>query len=148
MQVVQIKCCENSPMKLSALKKELTTRCELCVKEIDQLFRAPLVVLGKAVPPNGHGVYVVYDHRGRLSYVGIATGSKGLRDRLLSKHVSGADSHAIQRAYMKKYPDRKERRTFIKAKISVRWLELEDDGKIETIERLLIWQLQPPWNLK
>ncbi len=37
-------------------------------------------------------------------YVGEAKGSKGLRDRLLSKHLSGDESHAIQRAFADTFP--------------------------------------------
>ncbi len=54
--------------------------------DVRALLKAPAIPLGKATPPSASGVYLpsVGDD---VTYVGEAKGSKGLRDRLLSKHI-------------------------------------------------------------
>ena len=81
-------------------------------------------------------------------YVGEAKGSKGLRDRLLSKHISGDDSHAIQRAFLGQFPDRTLRRDHIKRTVSARWITIDDDGRVSAVEQFLIWLHDPEWNKK
>ena len=110
------------------------------------LSRSP-VPLGKATPPTSIGVYI-FSVDNIITYVGEAKGSLGLRDRLLNKHVSGDDRHAIQRALAVEFPDRQLRRAHLLEHVDVRWLELDDPGRVSAVERLLIWLLKPPWNLK
>ncbi|UPK18885.1 hypothetical protein [Bradyrhizobium sp. 131] len=86
--------------------------------------------------------------RGEVVYVGEARGAKGLRDRLLNKHISGDDGHAIQRAFLAQFPDRLQRREHIKQHVFVRWLPIDDPARVSTVERLLIWLYSPPWNRK
>jgi len=78
--------------------------------------------------------------------VGEAKGSGGLRDRILSKHVSGDDNHAIQRAHKLRFPDRKVRREFIKRNVFVRWVETVDANTAIALEGVLIAMFTPPWN--
>jgi len=85
---------------------------------------------------------------GEVMYVGEAKGREGLRDRLLSKHLSGDDGHAIQRAYKLDFPDRALRRAHIKETVFARWLPISDTARVSTVERLLIWLYSPPWNKK
>jgi excinuclease UvrABC nuclease subunit len=113
--------------------------------EVESLLQSPSQVLGEANPPNTSGVYVLYDENMTLSYVGIAT---DLRNRLLNKHLSGDESHAIQRAYKLEYPDRAARREFIKHNVRAKWMQVDDPARAADLERLLIWLFQPPWNLR
>jgi hypothetical protein len=83
-----------------------------------------------------------------VMYVGEAKGSKGLRDRLLSKHISGDDNHAIQRAYKLDFPDRALRREHIKKTVFARWLPIADPARVSAVEQLPIWLYDPPWNMK
>lgn len=83
-----------------------------------------------------------------VMYVGEAKGSKGLRDRLLSKHISGDDNHAIQRAYKAEFPDRSLRREHIKKTVLARWLPIADPARVSAVEQFLIWLYNPPWNKK
>lgn len=73
--------------------------------DVQALLKAPAVPLGKATPPSTSGVYLL-SVGDNVTYAGEAKGSKGLRDRVLSKHISGDDNHAIQRAYLAGFPDR------------------------------------------
>jgi hypothetical protein len=102
-------------------------------------------LLGRARPPNVHGVYMLLVD-GAVMYVGEAKGSKGLRDRLLSKHISGDDNHAIQRAYKLDFPDRSLRREHIKKTVFARWPHIADPARVSAVEQLLIWLYNPPWN--
>ncbi|ELB2162907.1 hypothetical protein QNZ85_004749 [Vibrio parahaemolyticus] len=118
------------------------------VSDLERLFKMEPILFGEAQPPRKPGVYIIYDHSGKLAYVGEAKGSGGLRDRFLSKHLSGDDSHAIQRAYKSDFPERLERRDFIKQNVSVRWVDTLDANMALVVERLLILMYQPPWNRK
>jgi len=115
---------------------------------ISQLMDSPQVLFGEANPPRKPGAYIIYDHENNLSYIGEAKGSGGLRDRLISKHLSGDDSHAIQRAYKTSYPDRTLRREYIKGNVSVRWVATPDANTALAVERLLILMFNPAWNRK
>jgi excinuclease UvrABC nuclease subunit len=117
-------------------------------QDLSALFSMDAVLFGEVNPPKTPGAYVIYDHNGDPGYVGEAKGSGGLRDRLLSKHLSGDDNDAIQRAYKADYPDREERRDFIRKNVSVRWVETDNANSASAIERLLIQILDPPWNRK
>ncbi|MHB8473230.1 MAG: GIY-YIG nuclease family protein [Gammaproteobacteria bacterium] len=105
------------------------------------------VPLGTANPPNGSGVDMFLVD-GEIVYIGEAKGSKGLRDRLLSKHTSGDDNHACQRAFKDLLPDRVIRREYIKTTVFVRWLAIPDSARVSAVERLLIWLYKPAWNQK
>lgn len=105
------------------------------------------VLLGEADPPRGPGVYIL-SVGGDITYVGEAKGRKGLRDRLLSKHISGDEGHAIQRAFADEFPDRLLRREHIKRTVQARWIQVDDPLLVSTLERFLIWRLQPKWNVR
>lgn len=106
---------------------------------------APAVLLGKAMPPSTSGVYI-FSVGDKITYVGEAKGRKGLKDRLKSKHISGDDNHAVQRAYMLDFPDRLRRREHIKATVFARWAEIDDLERVSAVERLLIRLYRPTWN--
>jgi hypothetical protein len=115
--------------------------------DVFKLLAATPELLGLANPPNVPGVYMfLIDDV--IMYVGEAKGSKGLRDRLLSKHLSGDESHAIQRAYKLDFPDRSLRRDHIKKTVLARWLPISDPARVSAVEQFLIWLYNPPWNKK
>lgn len=116
-------------------------------EDVRALLKVPAVPLGIAMPPSTSGVYLLLVGQ-NVTYVGEAKGSKGLRDRLLSKHLSGDDNHAIQRAYLKDFPDRVLRRDHIRKNVLVRWLEIADPDRVSAVERVLIALYRPPWNKK
>ena len=128
------------------LTAQLMARWEQFYPIVNTLMQCESVTLGKAAPSNEHGIYILFNELQELSYVGKAVGTKGLCDRLVSKHISGDDSHAVQRAYLSRFPDRSERRQFIKANVQAKWLNLADDTLIADLERLLIWLFHPAWN--
>lgn len=116
-------------------------------EDVRAVLTAPAVPLGTASPPSTSGVYLLSVGE-KVTYVGEAKGNKGLRDRLLSKHLSGDDNHAIQRAYLADFPDRLLRRDHIRANVLVRWLEIADRDRVTAVERVLIWLYRPAWNKK
>jgi hypothetical protein len=116
-------------------------------KDVQAVISATPVPLGKATPPSTSGVYMLSVGEA-VTYVGEAKGSGGLRDRLLSKHVSGDDSHAIQRAYLTSFPDRLLRRDHIRTNVLARWVEIADPDRAAAVERVLICMLGPEWNKK
>ena len=114
-------------------------------RNIESLLESPPVLIGEANPPLTSGVYaLIFDSE--VVYVGEAKGASGLRDRILSKHVSGDDNHAVQRALKARFPDRHERRDFIRQAVGVQWIEIADPNECAVVERLLIWLLKPKWN--
>ena len=113
--------------------------------DVEKLLLAVPVSLGAANPPNSTGVYMLLVDQ-KTVYIGEAKGSKGLRDRLLSKHLSGDDNHAIQRAFKESFPDRTHRREHIKNHVFVRWISIQDRARVSSLERLLIWLFKPAWN--
>lgn len=115
--------------------------------DVSRLLATTPELLGLARPPNLHGVYMLLVDED-VMYIGEAKGSKGLRDRLLSKHISGDDNHAIQRAYKLDFPDRSLRREHIKKTVRVRWLPIADPARVSAVEQFLIWLYDPPWNMK
>jgi len=120
---------------------------ELMGDDVAALLAFSPVSLGVANPPNVPGVYMLLVDD-EIVYVGEAKGAKGLRDRLLSKHISGDDNHAIQRAFKPDFPDRGLRRDHIKGTVSARWLSIADTARVSTVERFLIWLYKPAWNKK
>ncbi|MGB8742469.1 MAG: hypothetical protein WCD52_20155 [Xanthobacteraceae bacterium] len=114
--------------------------------DVAALLASSPALLGTANPTSERGVYMFWKDD-EIKYVGEAKGSKGLRDRF-SKHISGDDGHAIQRALESEFPNRLLRRKHMRETISARWLAIPDDGRISTVERLLIWLYAPPWNRK
>lgn len=110
--------------------------------DVRSLLERTGITLGEATPPRESGVYVLFDEYAMLTYVGIAT---NLCDRF-HKHISGDESHAIQRALVDRFPDRTERRTFMKENIRAKWLVYNDAARLADLERLLIWLYQPAWN--
>lgn len=115
--------------------------------DIAALLSVAPVLLGRADPPAVNGVYML-SIGDVVKYVGEAKGSGGLRDRLLRKHLSGDDGHAIQRAYLAEFPDRRLRREHIKVTVMARWTAIEDRGRVSTVEQVLIWLYDPEWNKK
>lgn len=124
---------------------DIQASLDLIGADIKALLGAPAVLLGQAKPPDTWGVYAL-SISDQIVYIGEAKGSKGLRDRLLSKHISGDDNHAIQRAFLNTYPDREKRREHIKSNVSARWLVINDAGRVSAVEKALIWVLKPEWN--
>ena len=127
-------------------KMQLDNALSLILKDVEALMANNPVVIGEAKPPNDHGVYMLLVD-GVVMYVGEAKGSKGLRDRILSKHVSGDDNHAIQRAFREEFPDRGLRRNHIKKAVFARWLNIVEPARISAVERVLIWLYEPVWNM-
>jgi hypothetical protein len=116
-------------------------------KDVRALLLAPAVAIGNASPPPTPGVYMLSVGED-VMYVGEAKGGGGLRDRLLNKHLSGDDKHAIQRAYLLEFPDRRLRRAHIRKHVFARWHAIPDADRVSAVERVLICLCQPPWNMK
>jgi len=116
-------------------------------EDVVSLLALSPVKLGLAKPQNVSGVYMLIVNN-LIVYVGEAKGSKGLRDRLLNKHISGDHNHAVQRAFKDEFPDRLRRRDHIKEAVTARWLPISDLARVSVVERFLIWMYQPTWNLK
>lgn len=131
------------------LKPKLELDCVQAAisEDVKALLSQPSVALGQAKPPSTHGVYILTVD-GKVMYVGEAKGSKGLKDRLLLKHIYGDDNHAIQRAYKVAFPDRIARREHIKKAVSAQWLEITPEHRVSAVERTLIWMFMPDWNVK
>ena len=102
---------------------------------------------GYAIFPMGGapGVYVIYDHRGNPKYVGSSDRVWG---RLGDKHVSGDNSHAIQRAYLLAIPDKEKRVSFIQKHIKVHIVETSSLAEAVDLENRLIAKYRPSWNIK
>src|SRR5216683_583889 len=130
-------------MTLSSLDELLP----LIRDDIAKLLAEKPTLLGQANPPNVYGVYMLLVDSD-VMYVGEAKGGEGLRDRLLRKHISGDDNHAIQRAFKADFPDHTLRREHIKKTVSARWLAIPDPARVSAVERVLIWLYNPPWNKK
>ena len=126
------------------LQAKVLQRWEQYSHDVESLLASPLYTLGEADPPEDPGVYLLLNGNTTITYVGKST--KSLHDRLLRKHLSGDESHAIQRALQKQFPDRFERRQYIRENVGAKWLVIDDPIRIADLERLLIWLFQPPWN--
>jgi excinuclease UvrABC nuclease subunit len=111
---------------------------------ITQLLAAPPVLLGEAKPPATPGVYA-FVHEAQIRYIGEA---RNLADRLLRKHLSGDEGHILQHVFAPAYPDRLQRREFIKGNVHAQWVCLPDAATASVVERVLIWTLRPEWNRK
>jgi len=111
----------------------------------ESLLRAPRVTVGSAIPPRTNGVYA-FSIDDEIIYVGEAAGSSGLEDRILSKHVSGDEGHALQSEYKAQFPDRRDRRSFIKSAVSVQWVEVPDSLMVSLVEKLAIATIKPRLN--
>lgn len=118
---------------------------KLFTKEITALFSAREVLISDAIIPTDPGVYMFLMEK-EVMYVGEAKGSGGLRDRIVRKHLSGDDSHVLQRAYRNEYPDRETRREFLRSNIHAKWVVIHDTSRIPIVERIAIWLLKPRWN--
>lgn len=112
---------------------------------IESLIAATPCYIGESNPPRDPGVYI-FLLNDQIIYVGEAKGSGGLRDRILNKHVSGDETHALQRQFKDEISDRSVRREYIKRNIKVKWVVVSDDS-VPVVERLAIWLLNPPLNL-
>lgn len=111
---------------------------------LDSLISATPCYIGKSNPPSDPGVYL-FLLNDQIIYVGEAKGAGGLRDRILNKHVSGDEGHALQRYFKNEFSDRVVRREHIKRNIQVKWVVVSDDS-VPIVERLAIWLLNPPLN--
>jgi hypothetical protein len=122
---------------------------EFYLSEIGRLFNglvaAPCVLISNANPPEKNGVYA-FSIDGEIVYIGEAAGSGGLYDRILRKHVAGDDSHALQKAFKLKFPERQERRVYIKNKISVQWIEIPDSLMVTAVEKFGVLVVEPRFN--
>ena len=111
----------------------------------DRLMAAQPVLLGDAQPPEKNGVYA-FSLGNEIIYVGEASGSSGLRDRICRKHVSGDEGHALQKEYQHQFPDRRLRRDFLKTNVLVQWVEIPDSLMVTAVEKLAIAILEPRLN--
>ena len=130
---------------MNAIPPSLSDLLAAIADDVQAILRATNVLLGDANPPSTSGVYML-SVGDEVTYVGEAKGGKGLRDRLLSKHLSGDDNHAIQRAFLVDFPDRLLRRDHIRATVSARWVEIADRDRVSAVERTLICLYRPRWN--
>ena len=119
---------------------------ELFSQDLESLVTSSEILLSDASPPDSYGVYA-FVFENVIHYVGEAKGSGGLYDRIIKKHISGDDSHALQRQFKSRYPDRSERRKFILSNISVKWVVIDDPDRVSVVERLAIWLFEPQWNI-
>lgn len=115
--------------------------------DVQRLLTCDAVSIANSVLPDSPGVYM-FLLEGDIRYVGEARGSGGLRDRVQRKHLSGDESHVLQRTFKARFPDRVERREFIKHFIDVKWVVIDDPERVAIIERLVIWLFQPEWNVR
>lgn len=111
----------------------------------DKLMQASRVPVGEARPPEKNGVYA-FSIDDEIIYVGEASGSSGLQDRICRKHVSGDEGHALQKEFQRQFPDRLQRRAFIKETILVQWVEIPDSLMVTLVEKLAIACLNPRLN--
>jgi hypothetical protein len=111
----------------------------------DRLMAAQPVLLSDARPPNKNGVYA-FSIDGEIIYVGEAAGSSGLWDRICRKHVSGDEGHALQKEYQHQFPDRLQRRDFLKTNVFVQWVDIPDSLMVTAVEKLAIAILEPKLN--
>ena len=116
-------------------------------RSVESLVAAEAFVLGQADPPKLPGVYAFMINDKHM-YVGEAKGSGGLYDRIMRKHVSGDEGHALQRYFKVDFPDRVIRRDHIMGNVQVKWVIVEDLLSVAVVERLAIWLLEPPLNRK
>ena len=130
---------------MEEITERLSKGYERFSQTIISLLSAVAVPLSEANPPEISGVYILLVE-GKVMYVGEAKGSSGLRDRLLRKHLSGDDNHAIQRAFKTEFPDRLLRREHIKNTVHAKWITIHEKETVSIVERLLIWLLRPAWN--
>jgi excinuclease UvrABC nuclease subunit len=126
------------------IQLRMLRRWDQFFSDVKALLQSPSHRIIEADLPSEPGVYIIVDEQLEHCYVGKAT--RSLQDRVVIKHVSGDESHALQRAYMNRYPDRLERRKYIKENLKVKWLQISDPQRLADLERLLIWLLQPLHN--
>jgi hypothetical protein len=120
---------------------------EFVREDVAKLLAVQPVLLGKATPSYDIGVYMLLIED-KVMYAGEATGKKGLRDRLLAKHLSGDEGHTLHRELKAPYPDKTLRRAYLEANVSARWLPIDGKHRARAVERMLIWLYDPPWNRK
>jgi hypothetical protein len=132
--------------KSSGIQQVLERRWNEYADEVAQLLDCTAEPVGNADPPTQWGVYLLFDDHQNLRYAGKAIGKGGLKDRLCNKHVSGSESHALQRALQSRFPDRKARREYIKQNVYAKWLAQSDLARIRYLELLLVWLLEAPEN--
>lgn len=130
---------------MNNLSPKLTEGIRVFSQAVENLISAPPRCIGESDPPENSGVYV-FLIGGQAMYVGEAKGSGGLRDRILRKHVTGDEGHALQRFFKNEFPDRSLRREHIKRNVHVKWVVVEDNECVSVVERMAIWLLNPPLN--
>jgi len=112
---------------------------------LSALLNAPRTIVGRAAPPEKNGVYA-FSIGTEIVYIGEAAGSSGLKDRILRKHISGDEGHALQNEFKVQFPDRGDRRHFIKNSIFVQWTEISDSLMVSVVEKLAIGIVKPRLN--
>ena len=112
---------------------------------VNALHSATSYCVGEANPPEASGVYAFLID-GEVMYVGEAKGSGGLRDRIIRKHLTGDEGHALQRYFKDFFPDRTLRREYIKRAVQVKWVVVENPEAVSVVERMAIWLFNPPLN--
>jgi hypothetical protein len=134
---------------MSRNDEEILAASELSLSRAGEMFRRLLLarpaLVGDASPPEKNGVYA-FSMGDEIIYIGEAAGSSGLRDRIIRKHVSGDEGHALQREFQARFPDRQERRKFIKSGVRVQWIEIPDSLMVSLVEKLAIEVLKPRLN--
>lgn len=128
---------------------EMLAASDLALSTASEMFRRLLLArpafIGDASPPEKNGVYA-FSIDDEIIYIGEAAGFSGLRDRITRKHVSGDEGHALQREFQVRFPDRDERRKFIKSGVCVQWIEIPDSLLVSLVEKLAIEILKPRLN--
>jgi excinuclease UvrABC nuclease subunit len=125
-----------------SIESLLTRRWDQFADDLRQLLSGRACTLGEALAPRESGIYVLFDEHTTLTYAGMA---RDLCDRF-HKHISGDESHAIQRALAERFTDRTERRKFIKENVQASWRVVSGAVRLADLERLVIWLYQPSWN--
>ena len=127
-------------------REKLSDAYRLFEDDINTLIEQAAVPISEAEIPNTSGIYM-FLFEDQIVYIGEAKGSGGLRDRITRKHLSGDDSHALQRFFAQQLPDRTERREFIRQNVYVKWVTIDDIDRVAIVERLAIWLFRPMWNM-
>ena len=134
---------------MSGFLMDVYMKHEAALSHADTAFRDLLqmspVLIGDAMPPTKYGVYA-FSQKGEIIYVGEASGSGGLKARIVNKHVSGDEGHALQKEFQSLYPNRLERRNYIKQYIHVQWVEIPDSLLVSFVEKLAIAVIRPRLN--
>lgn len=107
--------------------------------KLGQMLRSPMIAFPSARQrinaPNDHGVYIIYNPKGRVAHVGrTVRGKNGLRQRL-NNHLQGASSFVIHAL--------KGKGVKLRAGYKFRYIKVENDRLRALLEAYAIGQLCP-----